>query len=203
MDLRTAEVPVRFLKDREGRLSHHRRSGWFSPFHAAWINLRAMFVYGAEFFVFRPGIVMLALGLLLTLPLLLGPVTIGPITFSLYWMLLGVTLTVLGLQSFYLGCVAQVLHDHSGEARRRWLGVFPYTRTVLIATGGFVAGLALALVLVADYVHSHLALAAGDHLPYLGVVGLLLLMASFMTFTFVLLLHATALRSESSYGPHK
>lgn len=203
MNLRTAEVPVRFLKDKEGRLSHHRRSGWFSPFHAAWINLRAMFVYGAEFFVFRPGLVMLALGLLLTLPLLFGPVTIGPITFSLYWMLLGVTLTVLGLQSFYLGCLAQVLHDHSGKARRRWLGLFPYTRTVLLAAAGFAGGLALALVLVADYVRSNLALSAADHLPYLGVVGLLLLMVSFMTFTFLLLLHATALRSESSYGPHQ
>ena len=63
MRLRTAEVPVSFLKDREGRLSHHKRAGWFSPFHAAWINLRAMFVYGAEFFVFKPGLAMLALGI--------------------------------------------------------------------------------------------------------------------------------------------
>ncbi|HUO85641.1 MAG TPA: glycosyltransferase family 2 protein, partial [Thermoanaerobaculia bacterium] len=54
MRLRTEEVPIRFLKDREGRLSHHKRSGWFSPWHAAWINLRAMFVYGANFFLFRP-----------------------------------------------------------------------------------------------------------------------------------------------------
>ena len=43
MGLRTTEVPIRFLKDRDGRLSHHKRSGWFSPWHAAWINLRAMF----------------------------------------------------------------------------------------------------------------------------------------------------------------
>jgi hypothetical protein len=49
--LRTAEVPVKFYKDREGRLSHHKRSGWLSPWKAAWINLRAMFVYGADFFV--------------------------------------------------------------------------------------------------------------------------------------------------------
>ena len=54
--------PVTFLKDREGRLSHHKRSGWFSPWQAAWINLRAMFVYGADFFVLRPGLVLLALG---------------------------------------------------------------------------------------------------------------------------------------------
>ncbi len=55
MDLRTIEAPVTFLKDREGRLSHHKRSGWFSPFSAAWINLRAMFVYGADFFALKPG----------------------------------------------------------------------------------------------------------------------------------------------------
>src|SRR5207253_7809208 len=74
LKLRTAEVPVRFLKDREGRLSHHKRAGWLSPFQAAWINVRAMFVYGAEFFTFRPGLVIFALGLLLTLPLAVGPV---------------------------------------------------------------------------------------------------------------------------------
>ena len=36
----TAEVPVRFYKDREGRLSHHKRAGWLSPWIAGWINLR-------------------------------------------------------------------------------------------------------------------------------------------------------------------
>ena len=41
-----------------GRLSHHKRAGWFSPWAAAWINLRAMFVYGSDFFVFKPGIVL-------------------------------------------------------------------------------------------------------------------------------------------------
>ncbi len=62
MELRTDRGPVRFLKDREGRLSHHKRSGWLSPWQAAWINLRAMAVYGADFFLFKPGLVLLALG---------------------------------------------------------------------------------------------------------------------------------------------
>ena len=78
MELRTAEVPVRFLKDPEGRLSHHKRAGWFSPWAAAWINLRAMFIYGSHFFVFKPGIVLMALGLLLTLPVSFGDVDLGP-----------------------------------------------------------------------------------------------------------------------------
>ncbi len=34
LELRTTEVPVPFLKDQEGRVSHHRRAGWFSPWQA-------------------------------------------------------------------------------------------------------------------------------------------------------------------------
>ena len=203
MRLRTAEVPVSFLKDRKGRLSHLKRSGWFAPFYAAWINLRAMFVYGSEFFMFRPGLVLLALGLLLVVPLSIGPFSIGPIHFSVLWMLLGSTFIVLGLQSCYLGCVAQVLHDYSGAARRRWLKVFPYTRTVLLSVGAMLVGILLALVLVNDYIQSGLSIANTDHSPYLGVLGLLLLMVGFLSFTFVLLLHATALRSQHMYGHHE
>jgi len=52
---------------------------------AGWVNLRAMFVYGADFFLYRPGFVLLALGAILTLPLAIGPISVGPITFSLYF----------------------------------------------------------------------------------------------------------------------
>jgi glycosyltransferase involved in cell wall biosynthesis len=203
MRLRTAEVPVQFLKDREGRLSHHKRAGWFSPFQAAWINVRAMFVYGAEFFTFRPGLAILALGLLLTLPLAAGPVTIGPINFSLHWMLLGLSLTVVGLQSFYVGCLAQVLHDYTGLARKRWLRIFPYTRTVAVSMVTFLVGFILALILVIVYVRSGLALSADSRTPYVGVLGLVLVISSFLTFTFVLLLHALALRTDTVYGPYR
>ena len=56
-----------------------------------------------------PGLLFLVLGLLISLPLSLGTISIGTFDFNLYWMLLGVTLAVLGLQSFYFGCLAQVL----------------------------------------------------------------------------------------------
>jgi len=202
MQLRTAEVPVSFLKDREGRVSHHKRLGWFSPFQAAWINLKAMFVYGAEFFLYGPGIALTLLGLAITLPLSFGPITIGGLHLQLYTMLLGVTLTILGLQSFYLGCIAQVLHDYTGRARRRWLRVFPYTRTILLSAGAFILGLAPLIALLARFVHNGLFLNA-DTSAYLAVTGLLLVIGAFMTFTFTLLLHATALRSGSMYGDHQ
>jgi glycosyltransferase involved in cell wall biosynthesis len=202
MRLRTTEVPVAFLKDRRGRVSHHKRLGWLSPYQAAWINLRAMFVYGAEFFVYRPGIVMFALGLVITLPLSAGPITVGSLHLSLYTMLLGMTLSLVGLQSFFFGCLAQVLHDYTGQARRRWLRVFPYSRTALLCALAFVGGVVLGALLVVQWVSNGLALRA-DRTLYSAVIGLMLIMMSFMTFTFMLLLHAAALRTTSIYDRHE
>jgi hypothetical protein len=192
MNLRTDQVPIRFLKDREGRLSHHKRSGWFSPWAAAWINLRAMFIYGANFFLYRPGFVLAALGVALTLPLSFGPMRVGPVEFSLHWMLLGVTLSTLGLQCIYLGILSQVFFDYSGEVTRRWFALFQYTRTVAIAAGLFTVGLVLTGGLLVHYIGHHFALAQGATINYLAVLGLFLMIVGFMTFTFTLLLHSTS-----------
>jgi hypothetical protein len=195
MDLKTTEVPVTFYKDRDGRVSHHKRSGWFSPFQAAWINLRAMFVYRAEFFAMKPGLALLALGLIITLPLTFGTITLGSFSLNLYWMLLGVTLSVLGLQSFYFGCLAQVLCDYSDSARTKWMGVFRYTPTVLGATCLFILGLVMAGTLAVYYfTHGHRVpspLAVVDHI---AVTGLLFMIMSFQTFCFTLLLNATGVK---------
>ena len=199
MHLRTSEVPVRFYKDRDGRVSHHRREGWLSPWKAAWINLRAMFVYGADFFLVRPGVVLLAIGLLLTLPLTFGSLTLGPVTFSLHWSLAGVALAVLGLQSIYLGILARVLYESDGAVRNRWLRRFRYNRAVGVSAALFALGLALLSFLVIDYVSNDLrlpslTLAGGP--SYRAVTGLLLIMMGFSTFTFTLVLHAVAIRLD-------
>jgi glycosyltransferase involved in cell wall biosynthesis len=204
MHLRTTEVPVRFYKDRDGRVSHHRREGWFSPWRAAWINLRAMFVYGADFFLVRPGVVLLAVGLLLTLPLTFGSLALGPVTFSLHWSLAGVALAVLGLQSIYLGILARVLYESDGAVRNRWLRRFRYNRAVGVSATLFALGLALLSFLVIDYVSNDLrlpslTLAGGP--SYRAVTGLLLIMMGFSTFTFTLVLHAVAIRLDRRDAP--
>jgi glycosyltransferase involved in cell wall biosynthesis len=204
MHLRTIEVPVRFLKDREGRVSQHRRAGWSSPWRAAWINLRAMFVYGADFFLVKPGAVLLALGLLLTLPLTLGSVSLGPVTFSLYWSLAGVALAVLGLQSIYLGILARLLYESDRSVRRRWLSRFRYNRTVGVSAAISILGVVLVSFLVVDYLSNDLrlpslTLAGGP--SYKAVTGLLLIMMGFSTFTFTLVLHAIDIRLDRRDHP--
>ncbi len=193
MGLRTAEAPVRFLKDQEGRVSHHKRAGWFSPWHAAWINIRAMFIYGADFFLFRPGIVLLLAGLLLTLPTTFGPVSVGPVTFSLYWKLMGLTLSVAGLHGFYLGCLTRVFFDYNGSFTRRCLRVFSYTRSVALSGGAAVLGAGLAAPLIQQYLRSGLRLPGPlTSAHYMAVTGLLFLVGGAMNFTFTLALHAAA-----------
>jgi glycosyltransferase involved in cell wall biosynthesis len=193
MGLVTAEVPVRFMADREGRLSHHKRSGWFSPWKAAWINLRAMFIYGSDFFVFKPGIILAVLGLLITVPVTFGNLTLGPVTLSLNWQFLGLALLVVGLQAFFLGCIAQVLFDYNGRRTRRWLATFPYTRTVLIAIGLFLAGVGLGIPLALVYLSNDLALTSANFVQdHLAVTGLALAIAAAQLFVFVLLLHGAA-----------
>jgi glycosyltransferase involved in cell wall biosynthesis len=198
MELATTEVPVTFLKDQEGRLSHHKRSGWFSPFAAAWINLRAMFIHGAEFFLIKPGIALMLLGLLLSLPLSFGDITIGKVTFSLLTQLVGVALVVIGLQSLYFGGLAHMFLDYGGRLRGRWRRVFEYTRMMVVSGILFAVGLVLDIVLLVSFIsHDYTLPDPSTTIPHLGVLGLMLMMVGFSTFCFTLLLHATSV----SYGP--
>jgi hypothetical protein len=151
-----------------------------------------MFVYGADFFLFKPGLVLLALGLLLTLPLSFGPVTVGPLTFDLHWMLLGLSLAILGLQCVYMGILTKIFFDYDGDVTARWFRRFPYTRSVVISAGLFGAGLVCGGLMTRNYVHNGFHLVTGSSVNSLGATGLLLAILGFMTFTFTLLLHSTA-----------
>ena len=202
MNLRTTEVPVRFLADREGRLSHHKRAGWFSPWQAAWINLRAMFIYGSDFFVLKPGMVLTLLGLIGTLAVTFGDLKLGRVTLSLNWQFLSVAMFVVGLQAVFLGGIAQVLFDFSGRRTRRWLRVFPYTRSVLIAMLLVVAGIGLAVPLAVGYLNNNLLLTSANFVQdHLAVTGLAAVIAGAQLFVFVLLLHGAVVATARSRPP--
>lgn len=198
MELDTVEVPVVFYRDRNGRLSHHKRSGWLSPFKAAWINLRAMFIYKAEFFALKPGLLLFLLGLVIVLPLSFGPIRIGHIEFNLYWMLLGLAMSLAGLNIFFFGCLAQIFCDYSGKARDRWHRIFDYTGAAIASVGVFLVGLALCLALLITYAERKFTLPSPTaSIDHLGVIGVLLASIGFSTFCFTLVVQATGVR----YGP--
>jgi hypothetical protein len=203
MELKTTEVPIHFLKDPEGRLSHMKRRGWLEPWRAGWMNLRAMLIHGVDFFLIKPGAVLLVLGLLLLVPLAFGPRTIGPMSISLNTMLLAMAVATLGLSMLFFGGTAAILFDYSDTLRKRLEALLPYNPTfigcVLIAA----FGLLLTVPLIRTYA------AHGFMLPDLGiethwaVMGLWLIIAAFETFIFALMVRALgiALPARRGRGP--
>jgi glycosyltransferase involved in cell wall biosynthesis len=191
MRLQTTEVAVRFYKDREGRLSHHKRAGWLSPWLAGWINLRAMFLYAPDFFLTRPGWALFLPGLLLTLSLVAGPRTFHGIVLNLHWMLLGVTLTVVGYNAILLGMITRVFYDFDAAVSRRLMRMLTYNRGVI---GGILVGLVgigFNSTLVYTWVRNDFRLSELNHS---GVFGLLLIVVGFQTFTSTLVFQMIAQR---------
>lgn len=190
MDLVIKEVPINFLKDPEGRISHMKRRGWLEPWRAGWMNLRAMFTYGVDFFLLKPGMALLAIGLLFLIPLTFGPVTIGHIGFSLNTMLLALAVALLGLSMLYSGLTASVLFDYSDTKRRRLDRALPFNRTVIVCALVALVGLFAFVPLLRTYVANDFTLPSLGVETHWAVMGLWLVSAAFETFIFSLMIYA-------------
>src|SRR6266446_8086306 len=184
LGLLTAEVPVKFYKDREGRVSHHRRIGWLSPWQAGWVNLKVMLVYSPDSFLLKPGLVMSALGILLSLVLARGPVVLGHVGLSLHWMLFAVTCTTLGYSCIQIAILARVMHGLRPELLDRVRRFLTYDRGMFVAAGLGFLGMALLATLVYRYLKHGLRLETISH-P--AILGLLFVILAFQTFGFTLL----------------
>ena len=189
---------MRFLKDREGRVSHHRRLGWFSPFYAAWINLRGDVRLRRRLLRSRARAAsFLVLGLLFLLPVSFGAITIGPLTFSLTGSSSARCSAIVGLQGVMLGCLAKIFFDYTNRRTARLLSLFAYTRATVVAAGLFMVGVVCTIPLVVRYFSDGLRLpaelAASNHL---AVTGLFFMVAGFTVFIFTLLIHAAAISTN-------
>lgn len=189
LGLRTTEIPIKFYKDREGRESHHKRSGWFSPWKAGWINLRVMFLYAPDFFLFWPSLLMLGLGLGLVFGLAGGPRMVGNFGFNLHWMLLGLTLATLGYGAFYLGILSKVYYNFQPAVTERILRTFTYDRGMIIGGLLVLIGFLLDLGLMITWIANGWRLA---EISYQGVLGIALIILGFQTITNTLILHMIA-----------
>jgi glycosyltransferase involved in cell wall biosynthesis len=190
MRLKTTEVPIRFLKDPEGRLSHMKRRGWLEPWRAGWHNLRAMLIYGVNFFLVKPGAVLLFVGLALMIPLSFGPVTIGPLHISLNTMLLAMAVATLGLSMLLFGAVASILYDYSGRLQGRIERALPYNGTFLACLLVAALGAISTIPLVNTYVANNFVLPEIGVDTHRAVMGLWLMIASFQMFIFSLMVRA-------------
>jgi hypothetical protein len=199
LKLRATEVPIKFYKDREGRESHLKRGGWFTPWRAGCKNLKAMFLFAPDFFLFWPSLVMLLLGLGLVLWLTPGPRTVAGIGLDLHTMLLGLTLATLGYAGLHLAILAKAYYNFRPRVTARIVKNFTYNRGLV--TGGLmiIAGFLLGLVLAVQWVASGLNVQPISHY---GVFGLLLIILGFQTVTHTLIFQMVLFSRRSMSGKH-
>jgi hypothetical protein len=185
LQLRIVEVPVSFYKDREGRLSHLKRGGFWTPWSAGWINLKVMLVHTPDSFLLKPGLALFVLASLLTASLAAGGYSVGPLGLDLHWMLLSMTLAVLGYSSFQIGMLARLHHQLRMGVEMAFAKAYSYDRGMIAAAILMFAGLVLDARLLAQYVEAGFRL---NDISYYGVFGLFLIIVGFQTFGFTLLI---------------
>jgi glycosyltransferase involved in cell wall biosynthesis len=191
LNLKISEVPIHFYKDRDGRVSNLKRIGWWSPFHAGWISLQAMLTHGADFFLFKPGIILLLISVCAGLLLFNGPRLVFGIGYSLHWLLFFCMLGIVGFQSLLMGILAKTIYDIEWQFSAKWQRLFSYNRTVLFTSLLYAMGGLFSSGLVFEYIKH------GFKLPpqlgvesYRAVIGLTLFIIGTLYFTFGLIFNA-------------
>jgi glycosyltransferase involved in cell wall biosynthesis len=198
LNLSCAEVPVIFHKDREGRLSHHKRTGWYAPWLAGWINLKAIFTFGADFFLFKMGLVLTTLGFCGSALLFNGPMNFAGIGFSLHWMLLSLLLFLIGLQFFFMGILAKKIYDLENKNQARWEKFLSLDYATPLASLFFISGFLSILPLLKKYLQSGLHLPAINVTSYHAIGGIGLIFLGVIYFTSALLYNAVVLTFNST-----
>jgi glycosyltransferase involved in cell wall biosynthesis len=185
-ELRIAEIPVRFFKDRPGRLSHHKRSKWYEPWRAGWINLKAMFLFAPDFFLMTPGVIGAAAGMLLVV---LSAGHWFPNLLSVHSMLLGMTLAVCGYSAIQMAILARVFYNFVPAKTAKYARLVTYNRGVATAALLGLTGLAILVAFSVHYFQKHMVL---SFVSEPAIAALYLLLLAFQTFTFTLLLQMMA-----------
>ena len=185
LGLKISEVPVNFYKDREGRVSHHRRAGFWSPWRAGWTNLKVMLGYSPDSFLIKPGLLCMLFGLLVAGLSSVGSVSIGPVGFDIHMLLLGSTAVILGYSLFQVGILARIWHQLRNGIERTILEHLTYDKGMITAGALMTVGFALDLRFLLIYIANNFQLLS---LSRLAIWGLLMMIVGMQTFSFTLLL---------------
>ena len=108
LDMRVTEVPTTMSPDGRSRPPHLRT--WSD----GWRHLRFLLLYSPRWLFLYPGLALAALGLGLGAWVLLGPQTIGTVTFDFYTLLYAVAAISIGYQSIAFGFFTKIFAIQEG-----------------------------------------------------------------------------------------
>jgi len=188
--VKITEVPITLHKDKRDRPPHLR------PWRDGWRHLRLLLWYAPDKTMTQPGLLLLALGLLVVVSQLFGPFSIGGLYFDFHYMILGLTLSILGLSAASMGVA---IHAVMPEPKKpstlgAWL---TFDKGVVLGAILFLGGLGCDGYVLAHWLSTHRGEITGT-LTRLTLFGILLMA---MGFQFILagLLVGTAQTASAAH----
>ncbi len=142
--LSRTEIPITLYPDGRSRPPHLR------TWRDGWRHLRFMLLYSPRWLFLYPGAALAALGFLIGLPLLFGPMRIGRVEFDVHTLLAASAMWVVGVQLIFFAVFSRLYAAHVGLLpRQRRLEEF---LEVFSLEAGLITGLLVALAGLALYV---------------------------------------------------
>lgn len=184
LKLKSTEIPIHFYKDKFGRLSQHKRLGWFSSWYAGWINLKIMLIYAPNFIFSIPGTVTLLTGILITITSTLGLIK----NFQYHFALLGLVLTTIGYLIIQLGIFSKLFSDlnkYYKDPFTKWIKkYYNYNSGMITGFIIFFIGILFNLFLVIQWYANNFKL---NRISIYGTIGLTLIVIGSQTIFFTFL----------------
>jgi glycosyltransferase involved in cell wall biosynthesis len=106
--LRITEVPITLSPDGRDRASHLRR------YRDGWRSLRFYLLMSPRWFFGIPGLILLVAGMIVSMMLLTGPISVMSITFDYHTLMYSTSAIVLGYQSILLFIFAELMAVETG-----------------------------------------------------------------------------------------
>jgi glycosyltransferase involved in cell wall biosynthesis len=106
--LRITEVPITLSPDGRGRPPHLR---WYSD---GWRSIRFYLLMSPRWFFAIPGLALLLIGLIVSVALFRGPISVGSVSFDYHTLMYSTSAVVLGYQSILLFVFAELMAIESG-----------------------------------------------------------------------------------------
>jgi glycosyltransferase involved in cell wall biosynthesis len=188
------EVPIDFHRDKRDRPPHLR------PWRDGWRHLRLLLWHAPDQTMTFPGLLLLLLGSVLVFSGVGGPFHIAGYLFDIHFMVLGLTLAMLGLPALSMGIAVHALIPERKLRKAQLLGSvktwFTFDRGMIVAGLFFLPGLACDLAVLIHWLAIHRGHLTPTH-TRLALAGALLVAMGFQS-AFLALLVGSA---RSAFAP--
>jgi hypothetical protein len=106
--LKITEVPTTLKKDGRSHAPHLR------SFRDGWRHLKFLLMHSPNWLFLYPGIIFVAIGLIILITLTFGPLTIGQVTFDIHTMLYGSAFTIIGASTIQFALFTKTYARNTG-----------------------------------------------------------------------------------------